>query len=112
MFWYCFSYIFLKKSVFTDKYRPLLLTLCFRSYRDQDESENVVKAQKTKTLLVRHLPEDLSQDEKVDLLKYFGAESVRVHRGSMVCFSAITTFSDLEWAANMYSVYIVLFTET
>uniref|UniRef100_A0A3P9LU51 RNA-binding region-containing protein 3 n=1 Tax=Oryzias latipes TaxID=8090 RepID=A0A3P9LU51_ORYLA len=32
----------------------------------------------SKTLLVRHLPSELSPDEKEDLLKYFGAESVRV----------------------------------
>uniref|UniRef100_A0A3P8W0S5 RNA-binding region-containing protein 3 n=1 Tax=Cynoglossus semilaevis TaxID=244447 RepID=A0A3P8W0S5_CYNSE len=64
-----------------------------------DEIENVVKAQKTKTLLVRHLPEDLSQDEKVDLLKYFGAESVRVHRGSMK-HKALATFKSEKSASN------------
>jgi U11/U12 small nuclear ribonucleoprotein SNRNP65 len=31
-----------------------------------------------RTLLVRHLPAELTAEEKEDLLKYFGAQSVRV----------------------------------
>ncbi|KAF6716397.1 RNA-binding protein 40 [Oryzias melastigma] len=43
---------------------------------NKHEDEGETKG--SKTLLVRHLPSDLSPDEKEDLLKYFGAESVRV----------------------------------
>lgn len=43
-----------------------------------DLSEESPKKRGSKTLLVRHLPAELSEDEKEDLLKYFGAQSVRV----------------------------------
>ncbi|XP_035511568.1 RNA-binding region-containing protein 3 isoform X1 [Morone saxatilis] len=43
-----------------------------------DHHEEPVQTSGCKTLLVRHLPAELSKDEKEDLLKYFGAESVRV----------------------------------
>lgn len=43
-----------------------------------EQNEELVQANGSKTLLIRHLPAELSQDEKEDLLKYFGAESVRV----------------------------------
>lgn len=43
-----------------------------------DEDEALVGPNKSKTLLVRHLPSELSREEKEDLLKYFGASSVRV----------------------------------
>lgn len=43
-----------------------------------EQNKEPVHANGSKTLLVRHLPAELSQDEKVDLLKYFGAEAVRV----------------------------------
>ncbi|XP_019722729.1 RNA-binding region-containing protein 3 isoform X1 [Hippocampus comes] len=43
-----------------------------------DLSEESPKKHGSKTLLVRHLPAELSEDEKEDLLKYFGAQSVRV----------------------------------
>ncbi|XP_029004240.1 RNA-binding region-containing protein 3 [Betta splendens] len=43
-----------------------------------DTNEELVQAALSKTLLIRHLPAELSQEEKEDLLKYFGAESVRV----------------------------------
>uniref|UniRef100_A0A3B5KB49 RNA-binding region-containing protein 3 n=1 Tax=Takifugu rubripes TaxID=31033 RepID=A0A3B5KB49_TAKRU len=43
-----------------------------------DENEESVQSNGSKTLLVRHLPAELEQDEKVELLKYFGAESVRL----------------------------------
>ncbi|KAM9839304.1 RNA-binding region-containing protein 3 isoform 2-T3 [Aulostomus maculatus] len=45
---------------------------------EMDEIEETVKKDARKTLLIRHLPAELSQDEKEDLLKYFGAESVKV----------------------------------
>lgn len=43
--------------------------------KDDDESVNT---KKSKTLIIRHLPADLTREEKVDILKYFGAVSVRV----------------------------------
>ncbi|KAA8580954.1 hypothetical protein FQN60_013912 [Etheostoma spectabile] len=43
-----------------------------------DKNEELVQTNGSKTLLIRHLPAELSQDEKKDLLKYFGAETVRV----------------------------------
>uniref|UniRef100_A0A8C1UKD0 RNA-binding region-containing protein 3 n=1 Tax=Cyprinus carpio TaxID=7962 RepID=A0A8C1UKD0_CYPCA len=41
-----------------------------------DEAD--IQTKKSKTLIVRHLPRELNRDEKEDLLKYFGASSVRV----------------------------------
>ncbi|CAJ1081875.1 RNA-binding region-containing protein 3 [Xyrichtys novacula] len=43
-----------------------------------EKNEERVPANGSKTLIVRHLPAELSPQEKEDLLKYFGAESVRV----------------------------------
>ncbi|KAG8009359.1 RNA-binding protein 40 [Nibea albiflora] len=43
-----------------------------------DKNEEPAPQNGSKTLLIRHLPAELSQHEKEDLLKYFGAESVRV----------------------------------
>lgn len=43
---------------------------------EQDEDSAHIK--RSKTLIVRHLPADLSREEKEDLLVYFGASSVRV----------------------------------
>ncbi|XP_056306518.1 RNA-binding region-containing protein 3 [Danio aesculapii] len=43
---------------------------------EMDEAD--VQTKKSKTLIIRHLPRELSRDEKEDLLKYFGASSVRV----------------------------------
>ncbi|XP_056593581.1 RNA-binding region-containing protein 3 [Triplophysa dalaica] len=42
------------------------------------EMEADVQPKKSKTLIVRRLPRELNRDEKHDLLKYFGASSVRV----------------------------------
>lgn len=51
-----------------------------------DKNEDQVQTVGSKTLLIRHLPAELSQDEKEDLLKFFGAETVRVfsNRGRLV----------------------------
>uniref|UniRef100_A0A8B9J6T9 RNA-binding region-containing protein 3 n=1 Tax=Astyanax mexicanus TaxID=7994 RepID=A0A8B9J6T9_ASTMX len=43
-----------------------------------EQDEDVVKCKRSRTLIVRHLPADLSREEKEDLLKYFGASGVRV----------------------------------
>lgn len=76
------------------------------SRRKMDQDEEAVQTSGSKTLLVRHLPAELSQDEKEDLLKYFGAQAVRVfpNRGRMVssdasfsytvaCLHCLTAFS-------------------
>ncbi|XP_060778674.1 RNA-binding region-containing protein 3 isoform X2 [Neoarius graeffei] len=42
------------------------------------QDEDGVHTKRSKTLIVRHLPADLSREEKEDLLVYFGASSVRV----------------------------------
>ena len=51
-----------------------------------ERDENLVNSKRSKTLIVRHLPADLSREEKEDLLKYFGASSVRAlsDRGPLV----------------------------
>ncbi|XP_069007493.1 RNA-binding region-containing protein 3 [Embiotoca jacksoni] len=66
-----------------------------------DLDEDVCQTNDRKTLLVRHLPAELSQDEKEDLLKYFGAESVRVfsNRGRLK-HSAFATFRSEKSAAK------------
>ncbi|KAG7487526.1 hypothetical protein MATL_G00024440 [Megalops atlanticus] len=46
--------------------------------QSMDNAEEVVKTKRSKTLIIRHLPAELTRDEKEDLLKYFGAVSVRV----------------------------------
>uniref|UniRef100_A0A3B5A0G5 RNA-binding region-containing protein 3 n=1 Tax=Stegastes partitus TaxID=144197 RepID=A0A3B5A0G5_9TELE len=58
----------------------------------------------SKTLLVRHLPAELTQEEKEDLLKYFGAESVRVlsNRGRLK-HAAFATFRSEKSAAKALS---------
>ncbi|KAK3571549.1 hypothetical protein QTP86_013179 [Hemibagrus guttatus] len=43
-----------------------------------EQDEDSVYTKRSKTLIVRHLPADLSREEKEELLAYFGATSVRV----------------------------------
>ncbi|XP_031439754.1 RNA-binding region-containing protein 3 isoform X2 [Clupea harengus] len=43
-----------------------------------DHGDGVVQSKRSRTVIVRHLPDDLTRDEKEDLLKYFGALAVRV----------------------------------
>ncbi|KAI4896270.1 hypothetical protein NFI96_003661 [Prochilodus magdalenae] len=59
-----------------------------------ERDENLVNSKRSKTLIVRHLPADLSREEKEDLLKYFGASSVRAlsDRGPLK-HTAFATFS-------------------
>ncbi|XP_028333097.1 RNA-binding region-containing protein 3 [Gouania willdenowi] len=68
------------------------------------ETMGDVPAPGSKTLLVRHLPAELSVDEKVDLLKYFGAECVRVSatRGRLK-HTAFATFRNERSATNALS---------
>ena len=57
-----------------------------------DKDDGLVKANQSKTLLVRHLPSELGREEKEDLLKYFGASSVRVFsaKGPLVGGACLT----------------------
>ncbi|XP_073344428.1 RNA-binding region-containing protein 3 isoform X2 [Pagrus major] len=69
-----------------------------------DKNEDQVQTTSSKTLLIRHLPAELSQDEKEDLLKYFGAETVRVfsNRGRLK-HAAFATFGSEKSAARALS---------
>lgn len=59
---------------------------------------------KSLTLIVRHLPNCLTESEKVDLLKYFGAESVRcMSTTGRLRHSAFATFSTQEEADSALS---------
>uniref|UniRef100_A0A8D3BN26 RNA-binding region-containing protein 3 n=2 Tax=Scophthalmus maximus TaxID=52904 RepID=A0A8D3BN26_SCOMX len=68
---------------------------------EMDKNDDLVQGHGRKTLLVRHLPAELSQGEKEDLLKYFGAEAVRVFsdRGRLK-HTAFATFRSEKSAAN------------
>ncbi|XP_042082551.1 RNA-binding region-containing protein 3 [Haplochromis burtoni] len=67
-------------------------------------NEDPVQTNCSKTLLVHHLPAELSEEEKEDLLKYFGAESVRVfsNRGRLK-HAAFATFRSEKSAARALS---------
>ncbi|KAK7881640.1 hypothetical protein WMY93_030049 [Mugilogobius chulae] len=66
-----------------------------RNAEERELTEETTKPNVSKTLLVRHLPAEMSKDEKEDMLKYFGAEFVRVFpsRGRMknVAFATFRT---------------------
>uniref|UniRef100_A0A3Q3GIK8 RNA-binding region-containing protein 3 n=1 Tax=Kryptolebias marmoratus TaxID=37003 RepID=A0A3Q3GIK8_KRYMA len=67
-------------------------------------NEDGVQSNGSRTLLVRHLPAELSQDEKEDLLKYFGAESVRVFSNwGRLKHAAFATFRSEKMAAKALS---------
>ncbi|KAM6977312.1 RNA-binding region-containing protein 3 [Aplochiton taeniatus] len=58
-----------------------------------EKEEDLVQVKKSKTLIIRHLP-NLTKEEKEDLLKYFGAVSVRVFSDKGVLkHTAFATFS-------------------
>ncbi|XP_067107858.1 RNA-binding region-containing protein 3 isoform X1 [Osmerus mordax] len=66
--------------------------------KDDDESVNT---KKSKTLIIRHLPDDLTREEKVDILKYFGAVSVRVLSDKgLLKHTAFATFGSERSAAK------------
>lgn len=69
-----------------------------------DKNEDSSEKNCSRTLLVRHLPAELSRDDKEDLLKYFGAESVRVfsNRGRLK-HAAFATFKSEKMAAKALS---------
>lgn len=68
---------------------------CLQSYSEMEKNEDLVQATGSKTLLIRHLPAELGPDEKEDLLKYFGAETVRVFSttGRMVSLASLKLMS-------------------
>ncbi|XP_067845876.1 RNA-binding region-containing protein 3 [Heptranchias perlo] len=64
-------------------------------------TENVLQTKSSRTILVRHLPAELTRNEKEELLKYFGALSVRVlsDKGRLKR-TAFATFSSAQAAAK------------
>ncbi|XP_059183467.1 RNA-binding region-containing protein 3 [Centropristis striata] len=69
-----------------------------------EKNKEQVQTLSSKTLLIRHLPAELSQDEKEDLLKYFGAESIRVFSNTgRMKHAAFATFRSEKSAANALS---------
>ncbi|XP_075994283.1 RNA-binding region-containing protein 3 isoform X2 [Genypterus blacodes] len=69
-----------------------------------DKNEAPVHGSGSKTLRIRHLPAELSQEEKEDLLKYFGARSVKVFSNTgRLKHSAFATFSSEKSAAKALS---------
>uniref|UniRef100_A0A4W6FYD3 RNA-binding region-containing protein 3 n=2 Tax=Lates calcarifer TaxID=8187 RepID=A0A4W6FYD3_LATCA len=78
-----------------------LTLLCLLSYSEMDKNEDPVQTNSSTTLLIRHLPAELSQDEKEDLLKYFGAQSVRVFSNTgCLKHTAFATFRSEKSAAK------------
>ncbi|XP_056155621.1 RNA-binding region-containing protein 3 [Lampris incognitus] len=69
-----------------------------------DNNESLVQRKEAKTLLIRHLPAELTPEEKEDLLMYFGAVSVRQFsdRGPLK-HAAFATFSSEKSAAKALS---------
>ncbi|KAF3703355.1 RNA-binding protein 40 RNA-binding motif protein 40 RNA-binding region-containing protein 3 [Channa argus] len=69
-----------------------------------ETNEEPVPTNGSKTLLIRHLPAEISQDEKEDLLRYFGAESVRVFSNTgRLKHAAFATFKSEKSAAKALS---------
>uniref|UniRef100_A0A3P8X8H1 RNA-binding region-containing protein 3 n=2 Tax=Esox lucius TaxID=8010 RepID=A0A3P8X8H1_ESOLU len=65
------------------------------------EDDDLVHSRMSRTLIIRHLPADLSRDEKEDLLKYFGAVAVRVFSDKGVLrHTAFATFGSEKSAAK------------
>ncbi|XP_070709037.1 RNA-binding region-containing protein 3 isoform X2 [Pempheris klunzingeri] len=66
-----------------------------------EKNEDPVQTNGSKTLLIRHFPAELSQDEKEDLLKYFGAEAVRIFSSTgRLKHAAFATFRSEKSAAK------------
>ncbi|XP_041924320.1 RNA-binding region-containing protein 3 isoform X1 [Alosa alosa] len=66
-----------------------------------DHGDGSVQSKQSRTVIVRHLPADLTREEKEDLLKYFGAGAVRVlsERG-VLKHTAFATFDSEASAAK------------
>ncbi|XP_030061294.1 RNA-binding region-containing protein 3 isoform X1 [Microcaecilia unicolor] len=66
--------------------------------------QGVCLVPKSRTLLVRHLPSELSYEEKEELLKYFGASAVRVFSDKgRLKHTAFATFSSESLAVKALS---------
>ncbi|XP_035272190.1 RNA-binding region-containing protein 3 isoform X1 [Anguilla anguilla] len=66
-----------------------------------NQDEELVQTKRSKTLIIRHLPAELTRDEKEDLLKYFGAVSVRVFSDKgLLRHTAFASFSNERAAAK------------
>ncbi|KAL2085565.1 hypothetical protein ACEWY4_018885 [Coilia grayii] len=69
-----------------------------------EPGEGAVQSKRSRTVIVRHLPADLSKDEKEDLLKYFGAAAVRIMSDKGVLkHTAFATFDSEISAAKALS---------
>ncbi|KAI3355101.1 hypothetical protein L3Q82_017973, partial [Scortum barcoo] len=69
-----------------------------------EQKDDVVQTNGGKTLLIRHLPAELSENEKEDLLKYFGAESVKVFSNTgRLKHAAFASFRSQKSAAKALS---------
>ncbi|KAJ8397575.1 hypothetical protein AAFF_G00438510 [Aldrovandia affinis] len=66
-----------------------------------DQDEELVQTKRSKTLIIRHLPAELTRDEKEDLLKYFGAVSSRVFSDKgLLKHTALASFANENTAAK------------
>ncbi len=63
----------------------------------------------SKTLMIRHMPEELDEEDQTDLLQKFGATHVRSmgHKGRMK-HAAFATFPDEEAASTALKRYFCL----
>ncbi|MGH0134812.1 UNVERIFIED_CONTAM: hypothetical protein FKN15_052598 [Acipenser sinensis] len=67
---------------------------------------DMVHAKRSKTLIVRHLPSELTRNEKEDLLKYFGAVSARVFSDKgRLKHTAFATFAGENAAAKKHTAF-------
>ncbi|XP_048882460.1 RNA-binding region-containing protein 3 [Brienomyrus brachyistius] len=66
-----------------------------------EQDGDPVQTRRSKTLIIRHLPSELNRDEKEDLLRYFGAVSVRAFsdRG-LLKHTAFASFASEKSAAK------------
>ncbi|XP_061095748.1 RNA-binding region-containing protein 3 isoform X2 [Conger conger] len=63
--------------------------------QSMNHDDELVQTKRSKTLIIRHLPAELTRDEKEDLLKYFGAVSVRVFSDKgLLKHTAFASFSN------------------
>ncbi|MGH0134811.1 UNVERIFIED_CONTAM: hypothetical protein FKN15_052597 [Acipenser sinensis] len=68
------GYVFMDFDYYSQTVDTLKITMAQVMHKEGD----MVHAKRSKTLIVRHLPSELTRNEKEDLLKYFGAVSARV----------------------------------
>ncbi|KAJ8376087.1 hypothetical protein SKAU_G00066670 [Synaphobranchus kaupii] len=79
--------------------RPQQIGITMAQSMNQDD--HLVQTKRSKTLIIRHLPAELTRDEKEDLLKYFGAASARVFSDKgLLKHTAFASFSNENAAAK------------